>query len=538
MLRTHFYRKHERLFIADAAVSPLPLLQTPSNMAAQYLTPQASASPSSDVEELTDSDKEIDGDRETLSDSDNEDHKTQRQDRQKLEGSGIKMGKLLLSSTTSPTTLPAGRTLVLVPGKVICVCANRATQGRLRVGECSSCSKVFHLACQARNSAGQRGWMCLDCAAGSLKAVDFDPRYLTYIDENDLQDAAPGSAISRGSPTETSPAKEGDSEHSEEILCICPNRFDKVRTRLARCVECELVAHISCRVRTQDDTPGFLCLYCPGGHLELVPDVIIAETATKKAMSARSSARRGLTDKVKKLSPLTTMRSGARPTRSQFRVVQQPVDDGPSTTTPDEPSPRRHNLRQKNVPNMKDRPTRAARKPRVTGTQPSSRPAHMHQHLVFMAEEIAKIPNEPRTTNLHEVFLRDIPANALWRQYCILPDGIATNADVLKATEVEFGSYRVEPVNAVPEVWVREFKYRLGRLLDAATSDGQVVRLMAKQWEKDVGLALRHVGDIAREVLHHGSYKGKRARLGLLAEVLGLSEKGTFWKGGERFGGG
>lgn len=31
--------------------------------------------------------------------------------------------------------------------------------------------------------------------------------------------------------------------------------------------------------------------------------------------------------------------------------------------------------------------------------------------------------------------------------------------------------------------------------------------------------------------VHRASYRGRRQELGVLAEVLGLEEKGTYWKG-------
>ena len=42
---------------------------------------------------------------------------------------------------------------------------------------------------------------------------------------------------------------------------------------------------------------------------------------------------------------------------------------------------------------------------------------------------------------------------------------------------------------------------------------------------------LRTLRELAVLVIHHGPHKGERHQLGVLAELLGLAEKGAFWKG-------
>ena len=42
---------------------------------------------------------------------------------------------------------------------------------------------------------------------------------------------------------------------------------------------------------------------------------------------------------------------------------------------------------------------------------------------------------------------------------------------------------------------------------------------------------LEPMREIANDLIHRGSYKGDKGKLGVLAEVLGLERKGTVWKG-------
>lgn len=155
--------------------------------------------------------------------------------------------------------------------------------------------------------------------------------------------------------------------------------------------------------------------------------------------------------------------------------------------------------------------------------------------LLRIAER--KPRKDSRTYNLHEIFLHKVPIEHIWVYYCSQPDSSTTTQAVRRDTKTHFTSHGIEPVEHAPAAWSNELKHRLGLMLDAARNDKQRVYLEPGLWQKDVGMALKHLSDIATEVMYRGSYKGKRAKLGLLAEILGFSGKGAFWKGGEDFSG-
>lgn len=120
---------------------------------------------------------------------------------------------------------------------------------------------------------------------------------------------------------------------------------------------------------------------------------------------------------------------------------------------------------------------------------------------------------------------------ALWRDYCRLPKGEATPA-VVDQTSTYYNNGEMVPVHPAPKEWVVEMRLRINRLSCAA--GGAKLREMrgadgsGLRFEEGTMVAWRK---LAVWVLHHGAYKRSREELGVLAEVLGLEEKGHFWKG-------
>ena len=305
-------------------------------------------------------------------------------------------------------------------------------------------------------------------------------------------------------------------------------------------MNCGVIFHKSCRVRNPADQPGFRCYNCPTdvGVLVDVPDRITGKpvSSAKKAAPKLPQAKTKPSYKITKAAPVPKKGKLRRELNGLGRR-ENPLDiENVQQEASLETSPKRRSLRQKPALGEKIEPTRK-RKPRKSASKYTEEEIKSQYDAIFqgLMRKAKEGREDTRSSDLHEIFLRNSPIDALWASYCVTPDGRAANPAVRKATEVHFVNYHVEPVNTVPETWSTEVGYRLRLLLNAAVSDGQTVRLSTKLWEKDIGMALRHLQDLAKETLHRGSYKGKRGRLGLLAEVLGLSEKGTFWKGGDRF---
>ena len=122
-------------------------------------------------------------------------------------------------------------------------------------------------------------------------------------------------------------------------------------------------------------------------------------------------------------------------------------------------------------------------------------------------------------------------AEDIWRHYCDLNSGSASSA-VIAATRMEYKQGRMVPVHAAPQTWVEELQARVNKMMQVAgpkladfvtsseTFGPQTTESVLRQWRA-----------LAMYLVHHGPYKGKRSELGLLGEVIGLEEKGTYWTG-------
>lgn len=456
--------------------------------------------------------------------------------------------------------------------KVLCVCPNTGSVALVKAGACFECGRFLHTACCVRKPVGLRGFTCYYCKDGAVKDIRFREGLLTHVDETETPDVeAPDSTDEAAevleSPPPTAAPVESAPPKKERIECVCPARAMKERKRLAKCMNCGVIFHKACRVRNPPDQPGFRCFDCPTdvGLLVDVPDRFNGKpvSSAKEVVPLRDTQAqpKPSVKTTKSSSSQKTHKSKLRRELNGLRSREAPVNiDNVQQETLDEPTPKRRSLRPKPLQEDTDEGQVNEASPKLRGLRPrlvpeeTEEPARKRKArkvatkyteeeiksqydtimrgLVRMAEEGKK---DKRSTDLHAAFLRGLPVDALWASYCIMADGRAANLEVREATKVHFVNYQTEPVHPVPEAWQTELKYRLRLLLDAAAAEEQTMRLSTKLWEKDIGIGLRHLQDIASDALHHGSYRGKRGKLGLLAEVLGLSEKGTFWKGGDRF---
>jgi hypothetical protein len=120
----------------------------------------------------------------------------------------------------------------------------------------------------------------------------------------------------------------------------------------------------------------------------------------------------------------------------------------------------------------------------------------------------------------------------LWNQYCILPNNNAPQA-VIDATATRFVNGRMIPFHVAPGAWVDEILAAMEAMAEAAKEDDYASTILpntgAYHYENDK--ILTPYRELAVWMIHHGPWEGQRDKLGVLAEVLGLEVKGTYWKG-------
>ncbi|KAK5677846.1 hypothetical protein LTS10_009729 [Elasticomyces elasticus] len=127
--------------------------------------------------------------------------------------------------------------------------------------------------------------------------------------------------------------------------------------------------------------------------------------------------------------------------------------------------------------------------------------------------------------------LKVIVAERFWKEYCDLPKG-QSSPEVIELTSTYFDDGKMVPIHPAPAAWVDHVLARIHSLVSPENKD--LVNQIARK--DPMLMSLSHpdrlragLGELAVHAVHHGSMKGKKHELGVLAEVLGLSERGTYW---------
>jgi hypothetical protein len=120
----------------------------------------------------------------------------------------------------------------------------------------------------------------------------------------------------------------------------------------------------------------------------------------------------------------------------------------------------------------------------------------------------------------------------MWRQYCLLPSGNATEA-VIELTRMRYDdNIKLQPVHAAPDEWVDKVISTVEDMAEASREDGEASKILLTGgiYKTSEDKVLKTYRELALWLLS-GPWRGERQRLGVLAEVLGLEVKGTYWAG-------
>ncbi|TKA82871.1 hypothetical protein B0A55_00977 [Friedmanniomyces simplex] len=160
-----------------------------------------------------------------------------------------------------------------------------------------------------------------------------------------------------------------------------------------------------------------------------------------------------------------------------------------------------------------------------------------HRDLVQKGQDETKALRDRLESerNIRHGKLKVIVTGRFWKDYCDLPDGKASPA-VRELTSTYFDDEKggMMPIHPAPAAWVEDVLARIHSLVSPANRD-MVLQLVGKD---QLLMSLSHparlrqgLSELAVMALHRGLLKGKRQELGVLAEVLGLEVKGTYWQG-------
>lgn len=154
--------------------------------------------------------------------------------------------------------------------------------------------------------------------------------------------------------------------------------------------------------------------------------------------------------------------------------------------------------------------------------------AELHQYFAFQRqqfEELAAMLRDKRAE------AHDLCGKVLWKHYCNLPKGSSSDA-AQEIAQTHFVHGAMVPVHSAPKGWIDEVQTHIAKM----TEDAGEELTESIIGPTNSGHLITEPGDLvywrelARRLLYGGPYKGNKAELGVLAEILGLVERGTFWK--------
>lgn len=127
--------------------------------------------------------------------------------------------------------------------------------------------------------------------------------------------------------------------------------------------------------------------------------------------------------------------------------------------------------------------------------------------------------------SLGDDMLDEIPSlcsGILWREYVFLasPD----DDDAAPAT----------PARRPPHDWLDECELRLSNMLFAAGPERtkDCLEPVLKTFPRQADPVIKALTDLALWMIRKGPWRTKREEMGLLGEILGLQDKGKYWRGG------
>jgi hypothetical protein len=127
--------------------------------------------------------------------------------------------------------------------------------------------------------------------------------------------------------------------------------------------------------------------------------------------------------------------------------------------------------------------------------------------------------------------VREMIMQLLWWHYCHLPDANATRA-VKDATKMKFEGGILVPEQPAPEGWIQAVQKNLDDMIEACGKKLIDFAIRPEHHPEEMNdKVLKSMREMANDLIHRGSCKGNRGKLGVQAEALGLERKGTVWKG-------
>lgn len=156
--------------------------------------------------------------------------------------------------------------------------------------------------------------------------------------------------------------------------------------------------------------------------------------------------------------------------------------------------------------------------------------AELHAHFASQREQFEQLAAMLREKR-KEAY--NLCSKVLWKHYCNLPKGHLPDR-ILEITKTEAKDGAMVPVLPAPQSWVEEVQNRIAKMVGDA-GEAVIERILGVIGSGDLitdASHLRYWRELAMWLLHHGPYRRNTAELGLLGEVLGFEERGTFWQEG------
>ena len=129
--------------------------------------------------------------------------------------------------------------------------------------------------------------------------------------------------------------------------------------------------------------------------------------------------------------------------------------------------------------------------------------------------------------------LRAIVFDRFWKEYCELPSDNCSK-ELQELTTTFYADGKMIPTHPAPQSWVDEMMAKISMLIcpENKALVWQVNGEDPNAFSLDMPQKYRrNLNDLAVLTIHQGFLNGRKADLGVLLELLGMADKGTYWKG-------
>lgn len=283
------------------------------------------------------------------------------------------------------------------------------------------------------------------------------------------------------------------------VSCYCSEKADMDDDHFT-CYKCGGLQHNDCATSDPDDAKP-LCNRCDDADTDM-EDASDLEEETEVKPKTASAPKKPTASTINFLDAPKTA-------DGKFNFLAAPTTSAKPTNQP--PTAKAKAQSRNQMPPPKTKPQSHSQ---MLPPPPPKAKTQSHNQSKAPSAAAAQPLDEDMLDEIHR-----LSSTILWREYLTLPNEDDSN--------ITAGSKKP------PQDWLDECDSRLSSMLTAAGPDEikkylePVLAAFPRQSEQ----ILKNLTEMAHWMVRKGPWRGKRAELGLLGEVFGFEDKGSYWQG-------